>query len=433
MNELRKLPQADGPEKSILSSMLQDPVEFVPRAIEMGVTPAKFYNPAHGRLFATFVEKQNRGEVIELIDLSRTMIKDGSMEGIGGPSALTEIYTYAPSTAHFESHAKDVIDASTMREIIKFGSEVIRLGYDSEDVSEAISKLELGALTIGQDADSNNSYDYSLKCAYKELLAVLQAEGKEGIPTGFQGIDLATGGLHPGEIMVIGARPAVGKTAFAISLAENLAIHNNVPTALFVVEGKRTYLTTRLMAMVANISAKRIRDKVLAKGDISKIQQKMVATKDAPLRIDDRISSAVEIAAKIRRMHQVEPLKVVIIDYIQKLPSAMPEERSDLRLRIINATDVLHQTCKSLGIALVLLAQLGRGKGRDPMTDPRVDDLKESGSLEQDGDTIILLANKGEAGDEHSVQEKLARVDKNRHGPCADLPLSFNPQTTRFY
>jgi replicative DNA helicase len=157
----------------------------------------------------------------------------------------------------------------------------------------------------------------------------------------------------------------------------------------------------------------------------------MVETKDAPLRIDDRISNAVEIAAKIRRMHQQSPLKVVIIDYIQKLPAALPDERSNLRLRIINATDVLHQTCKALDISLVLLAQLGRDSKDE---NPDINALKESGSLEQDGDTIILLGKTGEEPEDGNAPiEKLVRIAKNRHGPCADLTLNFNPPTTRFY
>ena len=430
-DDFKAPPHADGPEKSILSTMLQDPVEFIPRAIEAGINKDKFYSPAHARLFEIISDTQASGRAVELISLTEEMIDNGLLDKIGGPSALTEIYTYAPSSAHFDAHAQDVIDASTRRNVISYGAKMVSLAHESRDVQEMLSQVELGALTIGKEAEAKAGYNYSLKCAYKELLDVLQSDQAEGIPTGFAAIDNVTGGLHPGEVTVIGARPAMGKTAFAISLAENLALHNNTPTALFAVEGKRTYLTTRLMAMAAHISAKRIRDKQLNKGDIDKIQRKMGETKDSPLRLDDRISNAVEIAAKIRRMHQQSPLKVVIIDYIQKLPAALPDERSNLRLRIINATDVLHQTCKALDIALVLLAQLGR-ESKDE--NPDINALKESGSLEQDGDTIILLGKTGEEPeDSNTPREKLIRVAKNRHGPCADLTLNFNPPTTRFY
>lgn len=431
IDEIKAPPHASGPEKSILSTMLQDPVEFIPRAIEAGITPAKFYSPANALLFRMISEKQNSGKVVELINLTEEMIENDLLDKIGGASALTEIYTYAPTSAHFDSHSQDVLNSATRRAVIAFGAKMVAVAQDTSDVSEMLSQVELGALTIGNDAESKSGYDYSLKCAYRELLELLQSDEGEGIPTGFANIDAVTGGLHPGEVTVIGARPAMGKTAFAISLAENLALHKNTPTALFAVEGKRTYLTTRLMAMAAHISAKRIRDKQITKGDIEKIQRKMGETKDCPLRLDDRISNAVEIAAKIRRMHQQSPLKVVIIDYIQKLPAALPEERSNLRLRIINATDVLHQTCKALDIALVLLAQLGR-ESKDE--NPDINALKESGSLEQDGDTIILLGKKDEEPEDvNTPREKLIRIAKNRHGPCADLTLNFNPPTTRFY
>lgn len=429
--DLPRPPHAEGPEKSILSSMLQDPVEYVPRAVEMGIARETFYSPGNALLFSILRDRQARGEEIELVGLSHEMMSDGSMERIGGPGALTEIYTYAPTAAHFEAHAKEVLDAATFRAIIHFGTRMVSEAYEASDVTEMVSRLELGALTIGKEAQDRTGYDYRLKTAYKELLEVLQSDRAEGIPTGWANVDAVTGGLHEGEVTVVGARPAMGKTSFAISLAENLAIHQNVPTALFAVEGKRTYLTTRLTAMAAHVSAKRIRDKQLNKGDVQKIKRKMGETKDAPLLMDDRISNAVEIAAKIRRMHQQNPLKVVIIDYIQKLPPALPDERSNLRLRIINATDVLHQTCKALDIALVLLAQLGRDTKE---ADPQVSSLKESGSLEQDADTIILLGKKDEdPEDVNAPREKLVRIGKNRHGPCADLALTFNPPTTRFY
>ena len=430
-DEPPKPPHAEGPEKSILSSMLQDPVEYVPRAVELGIAAGTFYLPGHAILFSSLVDRQARGKTIELVGMTEEMIQDGTLDKLGGPAALAEIYTYAPTAAHFEEHAKAVLDSAILRAVIRFGTRIVSEAYERPDVSEIVSRVELGALTLGKDAQERSGYDYSLKTAYRELLELIQSDQGEGIPTGWPDVDRVTGGLHPGEVTVVGARPAMGKTSFAISLAENLALRQGVPTALFAVEGKRSYLTTRLTAMAAHVSAKSIRDKRLNKGEILKIKGKMTETKDCPLYMDDRISNAVEIAAKIRRMHQQTPLKVVIIDYIQKLPAALPDERSNLRLRIINATDVLHQTCKALDIALVLLAQLGRDTKE---TDPEVSSLKESGSLEQDADTIILLGRRGDDPDDvNTPRDKLVRIGKNRHGPCADLTLTFNPPTTRFY
>lgn len=429
--ETKQPPNAIGPEKSVLSSILQDPVEYAPRAVEMGLTPQAFYHPGHAVLFSALVDRQARGGTIELVGMTDDMMKDGTLERLGGPAALAEIYTYAPTSAHFAEHAKSVLDCAVLRAVIRFGTRIVSEAYQTPEVSDIVSRVELGALTLGKDAQDRSGYDYSLKTAYRELLQLLESDKGEGIPTGWPAVDQVTGGLHPGEVMVVGARPAMGKTSFAMSLAENLALHQGVPTALFAVEGKRTYLTTRLTAMACHLPAKRIRDKTLNRGDILKIKAKMKDTKQAPFFMDDRISNAVEIAAKIRRMHQQTPLKVVLIDYIQKLPAALPDERSNLRLRIINATDVLHQTCKALDIALVLLAQLGRDTKE---ADPEVSSLKESGSLEQDADTIILLGRKGDDPDDpNTPREKLIRIGKNRHGPCADLTLQFNPPTTRFY
>lgn len=423
-------PHAEGPEKSVISSILKDSVEYIPRAIEHGITPERFYSPALSILYKVFLEEHSKGGVIEVIALSQRLEDMGKLESIGGRATLMDLYAFATTGAHFDSHCKIVMEKSQLRSVIKFGTEMIGKAYADESISELIPQLELGALTIGRDAEEKSGYNYSLKSAYKELWDQLTSEDLNGIPMGWPQLDALTGGLHAGEVTVIGARPAMGKTAFAISLAENLALQQQVPTALFAVEGKRTYLTTRLVSMAAHVPAKRIRDRVANKSDQIKMQRSMANTKDSPLWIDDRVSNAVEIAAKIRRLHQQSPLKVVIIDYIQKLPAALPDERSNLRLRIINATDVLHQTCKALDISLVLLAQLGRDSPND---DPSVNALKESGSLEQDGDTIILLGSQGnEPEDPNTPHDKLIRIAKNRHGACGDISLNFTPTTTRF-
>lgn len=431
MNEMTPPPHSPEMEKSILSSILKDPVEYIPRAIELGLTPERFYIPGHARFYDIMLRKYQKGDVFEFETLMMELDESGDIELVGGRTGVAEFYTYAPTGAHFDSHAEKVMEKSQLRSVIRFGTEIISRAYENEDIGDLIPKIELGALSIGQDAESKNSYNYSLKSAYKELTDILQSKDTPGIPTGFREIDRITGGLHAGEVTVVAARPAMGKTAFAISLAESLALQNEVATALFVVEGRRSYLTTRLMAVTAHISAKRIRDKQITEGDKQKIGRRINATKDCPLFMDDRIASAVEMSARIRRIHQKTPLKVVIVDYIQKLPAAIPEERSNLRLRIINATDVLHQTCKALDISLVLLAQLGRDSAND---NPDMNALKESGSLEQDADTIILLGSKGEQPDDVNAPiEKLIRIPKNRHGPCADLTMTFNPPTTRFY
>lgn len=292
----------------------------------------------------------------------------------------------------------------------------------------------MGILTIGQEAETNQAFDYSLKAAMRDLIRDLESPQSPGIPTGWPSVDAVIGGLHPGEVTILGARPGVGKTAFAISLVENLAVGHGVPTALFAVEGSRNYLTTRLLAVMTRVSAKALRDRQFSKDDMLKLRSAANKHEMKPLLMDSRVSNAVEIAAKIRRLHQMSPLKVVVIDYIQKLPPAIPQERADRRLKVQNATSILHETCKTLGISLVLLAQLRRESDK---TDPTIENLMESASLEQDGDTVILLGDvKPEEGgddDRDQVHKKLVRIAKNRHGPIDDVVMNFNPKTTKFF
>lgn len=432
--EIRAFPNSVEMEKSILSSILQDPVEYLPRAIEMGIRSETFYKPSHAKLFSLLQNRQNTGEEIELVSLTEELMSEGVLETYGGAPGISEIYTYAPTAAHFDSHAKTVHEKATLRSLIRFCTSMVTDCYESTDAKDALSKAELGILSIGQESTMGQSYDYSLKCAMEELIKDLQSPSNPGIPTGWPQVDAVIGGLHPGEVTIIGARPGVGKTACAISLAESLAVGQQVPTALFAVEGSRNYLTTRLMAVMTRVSAKALRDRQFSKDDLQKLKQAGTRHSEKPLKMDARISNAVEIAAKIRRIHQQTPLKVVMIDYIQKLPPALPQERTDRRLKIQNATAVLHETCKTLGISLVLLAQLKR---ESPKEDPSIENLMESASLEQDADTVLLLGDvpkkDGIEESDTGIQTKLIRIAKNRHGPIDDVFVNFNPQTTKFF
>jgi replicative DNA helicase len=435
-DELKPPPHSRNQEMSILSSMLKDPVEFIPRAIELGISPVTFYIPTHRDFCDLLMSRHNHGKPIELITIVEEMMKNGLFERMGGtPAGVTQIFQYAPTNAHFDEHAKNILHLATFRRIIKFCEEMIGKAYEGESIGDLLSQLELGSLNIGQESEANTAYDYTLKAAMAELMREFEAGGTAGIKTGFTQLDNLIGGLHPGDVTVVAARPGTGKTSFAISLADSIAVRQGMPTALFVVEGSRNYLTTRLMASMTQISAKSLRDGKFRNDDIEKLRRAVTQNQNKPLMMDSRVSNAVEIAAKIRRIHQQTPLKVVIIDYIQKLPGAMPEERANHRLKIKNATSILHETCKSLGIALVLLAQLRRDSAKD---NPAIEALMESASLEEDGDTVILIGEvplkTGEKErDKDQTHPKLIRVAKNRHGPCDDIWLNFNPKTTQFF
>lgn len=436
MNDyLKPPPHSRNQELSILSSMLKDPVEFIPRAIEMGIGPMTFYVPTNREFCDLLFTKHQHGQSIELVTLAEETMKSGLLERMGGPAGITEIFQYAPTNAHFNDHAKNVLHLATFRRIIVFCTEIIGKAYDGESIADLLSQLELGSLNIGQESEANTAYNYTLKAAMAELMRDFESGGNPGIKTGFSQLDDLIGGLHAGDVTVVAARPGTGKTSFAISLADNLAVKQDVATALFVVEGSRNYLTTRLMAAMTQISAKSLRDRKFKEGDMAALEKAVNRNKLKPLMMDSRVSNAVEIAAKIRRIHQQTPLKVVLIDYIQKLPGSIPEERANHRLKIKNATSILHETCKSLGIALVLLAQLRRDSAKD---NPVIESLMESASLEEDADTVILigevpLRQGEEERDRDQTHPKLIRVAKNRHGPCDDIQLNFNPKTTQFY
>ena len=431
ISDAKKPPSKIGPEKSILSSMLQDPVEYIPRAIEAGLTPQKFYQTSHGLLYEIFIETQEKGQILELITLTEDLMERDLLNRIGGPSAITEIYSYAPTAAHFDSHLNQVLDAAVLRQIIKSCTRTITTAQEGGDVKQIVQDFELSALTVGQESERNAAYDTSLKGGFMEVIQHLQSKAKPGMSTGISQIDDMTGGLHKKEITIIGARPSVGKTSMACTLCGNMSLGQGYRMAYFAMEGSKLSLVSKIMAGETGVSAKRIRDKVLNKSDLMHLDRLVKTKSDAPLFIDDRISTASEIAARTRRLHQIAPLDVVVIDYAQKLKPGSRSELEDLKKLVANGTNILHETCKSLNIALVLLAQLKR-KPSD--LDPQISDLSDSSSLEKDGDTIIFLARKeDEPEDPGAVRQLLGRVAKNRHGPTGDVDVNFNPNTTRFY
>lgn len=442
----RALPHALGPEKSVLSTLLQDPQEFIPLAIEEMLTDRHFYLPNHATLFEVLLELFAAGKEIELVSLIQRLLDRGKLDRVGGPSTLTDLYTYAPSPGHFRHHVAELRNKFAAREILRISNESIAEVYDSPDeIPETLERMEREIMAI-RDIDASEKPQTVRQAAgivIDEFKAELKNEPQsKGISTGFEEIDRATGGLRGGEMTVIGARPSVGKTALMMNIAEHVCLENGIPTLVFSAEMTTKALTKRLIFSRAKFALSQLsRGYEPTKGDLLRIQRATMEVADAKMHFDDKSGPTISyIRAKARRMKREHDIGLICIDYLGLIKSMSKQSQFSREREISEISAGVKGLAKDLGIPVILLAQLNRevekrsGKGTKAAR-PRMSDLKDSGSIEADADIIGLLSRDAyQASDDADAVEGLSCLDlvKNRNGATGPIPLTFIADLMRF-
>jgi replicative DNA helicase len=447
----RALPHALGPEKSLLSSMLQDPLDWIGVAIEEKLTAAHFYLPNHALLFQYLCDEFEAGRPIELVSMVQKLLDRGMLDRVGGPSALTDLYTYAPSPGHFRHHVQMVKDKFVARSIIETGNLSIAEVYDNpEGVNDTLDTMEARVMAIREGQASNA--EVPLKVTVNEIIEQFQAlmDGKpdsKGLMTGFEDYDKMTGGLRPAEMHVVAARPSMGKTSFMMNIVENICLDQGQPTLVFTAEMSRFQLLQRLIYSRAKFClAHMSRGYTPNKGDLQRIQRAALEVAKAPLIIDDTTAPTINyIRAKARRVKKEKGLEFLAGDYLQLFKSKSKQADSMREREIAEISAGIKGLTKDLGIPALILAQLNRGPEARNTTSksgtkkglPRMSDLRESGAIEQDADTVGLLyrdiyyaesdEDKVSAGNNATLV-----LAKNRAGETGNLPLTFVGELFRF-
>jgi replicative DNA helicase len=445
----RPLPHAVGPEKSVLSSILQEPLAFLPLAIEMGVTESHFYLPAHSCLFAELQRLSEIGEEIEFVSLIQKLLDRGKLDRVGGPATITDLYTYATNPAQFRRHVGFLKDKWAGRCIIQNCNAAIAAVYDSpEEVKQTLDALEtnLTAIHHGERAGGIVSAREGVRSVVRELEDLLNDKPQvRGIMTGFSELDRMTGGLKPSEQMVIAARPSMGKTSLMMNIVEHIAVDTAVPTTVFSCEMSTHQVMQRLAYARAKIPFAKLREGWKPnKGDLQRIQRAMAEIADAPLWIDDTSAILIsEMRAKCRRLHKEGKLQCMAVDYLQLMRSNSKQATGSREREISEISAGLKAIAKDLGIPVIILAQLNRdsekrtASGGKEKGVPRMSDLRESGSIEQDADYIGLLHRSdyfAETKDEREEMVGRSRLilAKNRNGSTGDIPLTWVAPLMRF-
>ena len=441
----RALPNATGPEQSILSTMMQDPQEYIGHAVEGKITPESFYVPAHATLFRVINELYEKGHPIELVSLTQLLRDRGLLENIGGPGALTSIYGYSPTAAHFHHHLGIVKSKSILRTVISSCTDAITNAYeDPEDVNAFLDGVEQQVFAIKEGNEVQG--EVKARDVIGEVLEIIEQyaageRGTEGIPTGYPDLDEMSKGLKPAEMFVIAARPSMGKTSFMMNVVEHIAVDQKRPSLVFSCEMSSQQIVQRLLFSRARFPMSNLKPGFqLTRGELERIQQASKELMEAPLYIDDTPAISIgDLRAKARRKKRDEGIELIAIDYLQLMRSKSRQAESSREREIAEISSGLKAIAKELAIPVIVLAQLNRGPEQRGGT-PRMSDLRESGSIEQDADMVGLLYRQEyyndptaeDADQEENLGKAELIVAKNRNGPTGDLPLTFIKELMRF-
>jgi replicative DNA helicase len=395
-----------------------------------------FYRSAHRRVFQSIIALFERGESIDLITLAKELKSRGDLEGVGGAGYISSLTSAVPSTANVEYYAKIVQETSIRRRLIRISNEISADAYDEGRDSRVIIEDAERKIFEITDKQQTGSYVRAREIIGKTIEAIERLyhtqDSYTGVPCGFPDLDNMLSGFQKSELIIIGARPSVGKTALALSMAANISIRLNKPVGFFTLEMARMALMQRLVASEARISSHTIRTGMLKPADFNNLTTAAGLIYDAPLYINDTPNiKLLDLRAQARRMRSHHGVEAVFVDYL----TLVQAENQDLprHEQIAEISRSLKALARELDIPVIALSQVRREtEGKTPT----LADIRESGSIEQDADVVIFLhrdrQSDKEMADSSSVVETQLVVAKQRNGPVGTIKIAFIPQYTRF-
>ncbi len=442
MSMLAPVPSADprvaphnlDAEQSTLGGMLLSQ-EAVAEVFET-VSGVDFYAPKHELIFNAVLSLFGKGEPTDVIAVTDELNKQGNLVKAGGADYLHSLTGYVPTAANAGYYAKIVADKAILRRLIEAGTRIAQAGYESQgEVEDLVNQAQAEIYKVSSQSSREDYVPLSdsLEAAIHEIEGAQKRGGElTGVPTGFTDLDAYTHGLHPGQLVIVAARPAVGKSTFALDLARNAAVKHNQATIFFSLEMGRAEIAMRLMSAESSIYLQSMRKGTVTDADWTRLAAVRGRINDAPLYIDDSPNmSLVEIRAKCRRLAQQVDLKRVVIDYIQLMSSGKKVESR--QQEVSEFSRALKLLAKELGLPVVALSQLNRQAEQAKDKKPELSHLRESGSLEQDADVVVLLHREGIYEKDHPrAGEADLILAKQRNGPTGTVVVAFHGQYSRF-
>jgi replicative DNA helicase len=430
----RTPPQDMAAEQSVLGAMLisKDAIADVTETIR-GVD---FYRPAHETVYDAILDLYGRGEPVDMVTVAAELQRRGELQRIGGAPYLHTLSANVPIAANAGYYAEIVREKAILRRLVDAGTKIVQIGYAGEgQVDDIVDEAQAEVYKI---TDKRSSEDYAplsdiMDGVLDEIEAISNREaGLYGVPTGFADLDDLTNGLHAGQMIIVAARPAMGKSTVALDFCRAASIANNLTSAFFSLEMTRSEITMRLLSAEAKVPLNHIRNGNMNDDDWAKLARKMGEVSSAPMFIDDSPNmTMMEIRAKARRLKQKHDLRLMVIDYLQLMTSGKKVESR--QLEVSEFSRQIKLLAKELGIPIIALSQLNRGPEQRGDKRPMMSDLRESGSIEQDADMVILL-HRDDVYEKESTRPGEADliVAKHRNGPTRDITVAFQGHYSRF-
>ena len=428
----RTPPQDVLAEQSVLGGMLLSK-DAISEVVEI-LRERDFYRPAHELIYDAILDLYSRGEPADPVTVSAELTKRGDLTRAGGAPYLHTLISSVPTAANASYYAKIIRERAIMRRLVEAGTKIVQLGYTIEgEVDEAVNQAqaEVHAVTERRAAEDYIQLSELLPAAFDEIEKISSGVVGEGVKTGFKDLDALTHGFHPGNMIVLAARPAVGKSTLGLDIARYASIHKGDTSVIFSLEMSRSEITMRMLSAEARVPLNNIRSGSLSDDEWARMARRMGEISEAPLFIDDSPNlSLMEIRAKARRLKQRHNLKLIVIDYLQLMTSGKRVENR--QQEVSEFSRQLKLLAKELNVPVVAISQLNRSPEQRSDKKPMLSDLRESGSIEQDADVVILLHRDDLYDQQARSGEADLIVAKHRNGPTRTITVSAQLHFARF-
>ncbi|GHA64026.1 replicative DNA helicase [Streptomyces tendae] len=431
----RPLPHDLAAEQAVLGGMLLS-TDAIADVVEVLDGAADFHEPHHEFVYSAILALYARTLPVDPITVTNHLREQGLLAKVGGPAAVHDLVNQVPTAAHARHHAEIVHDCSLRRRMIRAGSKIAQLGYGGAD---AVASLDVAQAELNAAAQTRENPDSALigddLAEMVSELETLQRDGRAiGVPTGFADLDALTNGLHPGQVVIIAGRPALGKSTLGVDMVRSCSIRHGRPSAFFSLEMSRREVQHRIVSAEARIGLHHIRSGTMTDTDWVRFADNSARIAKAPLTIDATPNQTVmQIKSRCRQLKRQTGLDLVVIDYLQLLTSGTSRRQDNRQQEVSDMSRSIKLMAKELEVPVIVLAQLNRGPEQRTDKKPQVSDLRESGSLEQDADIVILL-HREDAYEKESPRAGEADliVGKHRSGPTATITVAAQLHYSRF-
>ena len=429
-------PQNLEAEESVLGAMLLSPNAI--GAVTEVLDASDFYRDSHGTIYRAALALYGKGEPVDAITVANELDERSELERVGGTAKIAELAALVPASSNAEHYARIVKEMATLRGLVRVGQEIQRLGQDRPgQTTDLVDRAEQMVFELAQERVTGDfaHIESLLKESFERIMHLYEA-GVDitGVPSGIRELDKLTSGFQPGNLIIVAARPSMGKSALALYAAANLGVRHEMPVALFSLEMSKAEVTQRMMCSEAKVESQRLRSGRLAQDDWPRLTAACDKLMKAPIYVDDTGSiTMMELRSKARRLKSREPnLGLIIVDYLQLMTSgANPENRVQEVSQISRSLKVL---ARDLEVPILALSQLSRAVEQRHDKRPILSDLRESGSIEQDADLVAFVYRDEYYNGEESDAQGLAEIilAKHRNGPTDSIKLSFLKRYAKF-